>query len=153
MLSLDQKQHLTSINLESMENNWDKYGFSCAMGPKLRELVETQLSNELNALLDTSIKFDFDWSESCIEGHDGEFLDGSLENYSGIKLTNKQVFIKADGWMEFIQEGDFCLAYWDQITVWENNKELFSKDFGISSFAFALVPEELRWHLKDVRKH
>lgn len=55
--------------------------------------------------------------------------------------------------MDFIQEGDFFLAYWDQITVWQNNKELFSKDFGISNFAFALVPEELRWHLKEVKKH
>jgi len=45
------------------------------------------------------------------------------------------------------------LAYWDQITVWHNNKELFSKDFEISHFAFDLVPEELHWHLKEVRKH
>lgn len=136
-----------------MQSNWDKYGFSCTMGPKLRGLVQIQLVDELNSLLGLSIKFDFDWSKSCIEGHNGMFLDGSLENYSGIRLTNKQASIKADGWMDFIQEGDFFLAYWDQITVWRNNKELFSKDFGISSFAFALVPEELRWHLKEVRKH
>jgi hypothetical protein len=58
--------------------------------------VETQLSNELNALLDTSIKFDFDRSESCIEEHDGMFLDGHVENYSGIILTDKQASIKAD---------------------------------------------------------
>lgn len=54
--------------------------------------------------------------------------------------------------MYFIQKGDFLLAYWDKITVWQNNKELFSKDFGISSFAFELVPEGLRWHPKEVRK-
>ncbi|GEM63449.1 hypothetical protein SF1_14310 [Sphingobacterium faecium NBRC 15299] len=136
-----------------MGNNWNKYGFSCTMGPTLRELVQIQLADELNSLLGMSIKFDIDWSDSCIEGHDGEFLDGSLENYSGIKLTNKQAFIKADGCMEFIEEEDFFLAYWDHITVWQNDKELFSKDFGISSFAYVLVPEELRWHLKGVRKH
>jgi hypothetical protein len=136
-----------------MEDNCDKYGLSSAMGPKLRELVQLQLANELNNLLDMSFKFDFDWSESCMEGHDGMFLDGSLENYSGIILTDKQTSIKADGWMDFIQEGNFFLAYWDQIIVWQNDRELFSKDFGISSFAFALVPEELRWHLKGVRKH
>ncbi|GAA4178448.1 hypothetical protein GCM10022218_29140 [Sphingobacterium ginsenosidimutans] len=136
-----------------MEDNCDKYGLSRVMGPKLRELVQSQLANELNNLLGMSFKFDFDWSESCIEGHDGMFLDGSLENYSGIILINKQASIKADGWMDFIQEGDFFLAYWDQITVWQNDRELFSKDFGISSFSFALVPEELRWHLKGVRKH
>gem|GEM_PF-4743581 len=55
--------------------------------------------------------------------------------------------------MDFIQEGDFFLVYWDQITVWQNNNDIFSKDFGISSFAFDLLPEELRWHLKEVRKH
>jgi len=87
-----------------MENKFDKYGLSSTMGPKLRELVETQLSSELNALLDTSLEFDFDWSESCIEGHDAVFLDGSLENYSGIIVTNKQALIKASGWIEFIQE-------------------------------------------------
>ena len=136
-----------------MESNWDKYGFSCTMGPKLRELAQIQLVDELNSLLGMSIKFDFDWSKSCIEGHNGMFLDGSLENYSGIILIDKQASIKADGWMDFIQEGDFFLAYWDQITVWQNDRELFSKDFGISSYAFALVPEELRWHLKEVKKH
>ncbi len=136
-----------------MEDNCDKYGLSSAVGPKLRELVQMQLADELNSLLGMNVKFDFDWSESCIEGHDGMFLDGSLENYSGIILTDKQTSIKADGWMDFIQEGDFLLAYWDQITIWQNDRELFSKDFGISSFAFELVPEELRWHLKEVRKH
>lgn len=136
-----------------MEVNWSKYGFSNTMGPKLRELVQIQLANELNNLLGMSFKFDFDWSECCIEGHNGMFLDGSLENYSGIILIDKQVSLKADGWMGFIQEGDFFLAYWDQITVWQNNKELFSKEFGISSFAYDLVPEELRWHLEEVRKH
>lgn len=136
-----------------MEDNCDKYGLSSAMGPKLRELVQMQLADELNNLLGMSFKFDFDWSESCIEGHDGMFLDGSLENYSGIILTDKQASIKANGWMGFIQEGNFFLAYWDQITVWQNNNEIFSKDFGISSFAFDLVPEELPWHLKEARKH
>lgn len=136
-----------------MEDNWSKYGFSSIMGPKLRELVQNQLADELNSLLGMSFKYDFDWSESCIEVHDGMFLDGSLENYSGIILTDKQASIKADGWMDFIQEGDFFLAYWDQITVWQNDRELFSKDFGISSFALALVPEELRWHLKEVKKY
>jgi len=136
-----------------MEDNCDKYGLSSTMGPKLKELVQIQLADELNSLLGMSFKFDFDWSESCIEGHDGMFLDGSLENYSGIILTDKQASIKANGWMDFIQEGSFFLACWDQITVWQNNNEIFSKDFGISSFAFDLVPEELRWHLKEARKH
>lgn len=136
-----------------MEDNWSKYGFSSSMGPKLRKLVQIQLVDELNSLLSMSFEFDFDWSESCIEGHDGMFLDSSLENYSGIILIDKQASIKADGWMDFIQEGDFFLAYWDQITVWQNDRELFSKDLGISSYAFALVPEELRWHLKEVKKH
>lgn len=53
-----------------MENNGGKYGFSCTMGPKLTELVQIQLVDELNSLLGMSIKFDFDWSKSCIEGHD-----------------------------------------------------------------------------------
>ncbi len=48
-----------------MEDNCNKYGLSSAMGPKLRELVQIQLADELNSLLDMNFKFDFDWSESC----------------------------------------------------------------------------------------
>ncbi|MDF2477108.1 MAG: hypothetical protein K0S24_2591 [Sphingobacterium sp.] len=36
-------------------------------GPKLREREQIQLADELNSLLGMSFKFDFDWSESCIE--------------------------------------------------------------------------------------
>ncbi len=63
-----------------MEDNCDKYGLPNAMGPKLRELVQIQLADELNSLLGMSFKLDFDWSASCIEGHDGMFLDGSIKN-------------------------------------------------------------------------
>lgn len=63
-----------------MEDNCDKYDLSSAMVLKLRELVQMQLADELNSLLGMSFKYYFDWSESCIEGHDGMFLDVSLEN-------------------------------------------------------------------------
>jgi hypothetical protein len=38
-----------------------------------------------------------------------------------LNLTDKQASIIVDGWIEFIQEGDFFLAYWDQTTVWQND--------------------------------
>lgn len=80
-----------------MEDNWSNYGFSSIIGPKLRELVQNQLADELNSLLGMSFKYDFHWSESCIEGHYGMVLDGSLENYLGIILIDKQASIKANG--------------------------------------------------------
>ena len=39
-----------------------------------------------------------------------------------------------------------------QVLWGQKLRELFSKDFQISSSAFELVPEELHWHLKEVRK-
>lgn len=45
-------------------------GMSGSMGPKLRRLVETQLIDDLKNYGLNNPNLKFDWSESCVEGHD-----------------------------------------------------------------------------------
>jgi hypothetical protein len=93
------------------------------MGPELRSLVERHLVEDLK-FYGIDKELHFDWSDSCIEGHDTNYLDGSLENFSGIAVFDNHENLVADGWMEFIHEGDFFLAYWNYVTTWESDKKL-----------------------------
>ena len=127
------------------------------MGPKLRELVESQLSDDLKhyRINVNNINLKFDWSESCIEGHHLEFLDGSLENYSGVSVFDEQDNLIADGWMEFVNGGQYFLAYWDFITTWNGDQKLAKKNEpGIPDHIWQQIPEELKstWTKERVKK-
>ncbi len=87
----------------------------------------------------------FDWSESCIEGHAANYLDGSLENFSSISLYDEHNNVIADGWMEFMLEGEFFLVYWDNLTAWRNGEQLASKKhFGIPPHVWEKIPFDIR---------
>jgi hypothetical protein len=73
-----------------MKANYSYLGFSDSMGPKLRRLVEDQLLTDLSHYGIYSANLKFDWSDSCIEGYDATYLDGSLENYSGIAISDTE---------------------------------------------------------------
>lgn len=88
-----------------MPASFSTYGFANQMGPRLRQLVEEQLMKDLQHYGISSQKMRFDWSESCIEGHAANYLDGSLENFSSISLYDEHNNVIADGWMEFILVG------------------------------------------------
>lgn len=103
--------------------NYTDLGLSSQMGPELRSLVERHLVEDLK-FYGIDKELHFDWSDSCIEGHDTNYLDGSLENFSGIAVFDNHENSVADGWMEFIHEGDFFLAYWNYVTTWESDKKL-----------------------------
>lgn len=103
------------MNSEDMET--ENLGFSVCMGPKLRELVERQLLDDLNNYLtpETIAKLteaQFDWSDSCIEGHRTSWLDGDIENFSGIAIYDQMKNLIVEGWMEFIETETGMLVFW-----------------------------------------
>jgi hypothetical protein len=125
--------------------NYTDLGFSSPMGLNLRKLVESQLESDLkNYGIDKS-NLKFDWSESCIEGHDTRFLDGSLENYSGISVYDKDDKIVADGWMEFIHEGDYFITYWEFVKTFDNEKVIAQKKMtGIPDHIWEDLPNDIK---------
>ncbi|NIK76417.1 hypothetical protein FHS15_001542 [Paenibacillus castaneae] len=102
-----------------MKPNFHELGLSISMGPKLRNEVERQLVRDLNHYHIFSGELRFDWSESCIEGKCLNYLDGSLDRYSGIMLYNAEDVLVADGWMDFLYEEDTDLlfVYWHYLDI------------------------------------
>ena len=92
-------------------------GFSNCMGPELREFVEGQLLDDLVPYMQSVDRFDvenirFDWSESCIEGHRTHWLDGEIQNFSGIAIFDDSQNLIAEGWMEFIETEIGLVVFW-----------------------------------------
>ena len=132
--------------MENTISESQNLGHSDIMGPELRKLVETQLLEELPHYKIDKANLKFDWSNSQVEGHSAPYLDGTAENFSGILVLDENNQIVADGWMEFILDGDFFLAYWDFITTRDGKKKLSEKQLpGIPKHVWKQVPEELRW--------
>jgi hypothetical protein len=129
----------------SIKPNYKDLGLSKSMGHRLRTLVENQLISDLQHYGVEKQNLKFDWSESCIEGHDSEYMDGTLENYSGISIFNNHDELIADGWMEFIHRGQFFLAYWEFITIWDKDKKVFEKKTpGMPAHVLKQIPDELK---------
>lgn len=134
-----------------MKPNYNELGFSSMMGPELRIFVEQQLCNDLKVYGIIGNEFKFDWSESCIEGHDTAFLDGRVENFSGINVFNEEEEHIAEGWMEFIHEPtcNFFIAYWEFLRFFDSGKEVEIKgEVGIPIHIFKKIPENVRFKYK-----
>ncbi|HSI91502.1 MAG TPA: hypothetical protein VK927_10330 [Adhaeribacter sp.] len=115
------------------------------MGPELQQLVEKQLLAELPHYKIEKQNLSFDWSGSTGEGRSAEYLDGTVENLSGVLVLDEAGNVVADGWMEFILEPDFFLAYWDHITTREGKKKLAEKQMpGIPKHVWKQLPEDLK---------
>lgn len=144
--------------METSKPNYIDLGLSLCMGPKLRKFVEKQLLQDLSFYTpDLEInELNFDWSESCIEGHDLDFLDGSLENFSGITIFNKKNELVAEGWMEFVHAGNnFMIIYWDFISIVVNKKLVDIKTKpGIPEHIWKIIPEEIKptWENERMKK-
>ena len=94
-----------------------KFGFSDCMGERLREFVERELILDLNIYLPEADRLHladarFDWSESCVEGHRAIYLDGEIENFSGIAVYDPEGDLVAEGWMDFIECQDTFKIFW-----------------------------------------
>jgi len=96
------------------------------MNIELRKIVESQLIEDLIFYGIDTVDVRFDWSNSCIEGHDGEYFGSYLENYSGILVFDKMENLLADGWMDFI-DGPKLVVYWNFIETWKGSQRLAEK--------------------------
>ncbi|RZK03032.1 MAG: hypothetical protein EOO46_18160 [Flavobacterium sp.] len=136
----------TFINqMNKIKPNYTDLGLSSSMGPKLRSLVEQQLADDLINYGINLNEVKFDWSESCIEGHDTRFLDGSLENFSGIAVFDVNDSLIADGWMQFIHEQDFFLSYWEYVVTFNRDEKISEKrDKGIPDHIWTKIPDYIK---------
>jgi len=90
------------------------------MGPKLRQLIETQLVKDLRNYRVSENDLRFDWSQSYGTGHTASHLDGVAENFNRIIVFDKHDNLIADGCMDFIANRFFFIAYWDLVTTWSD---------------------------------
>jgi len=129
----------------TMKPNYIDMGFGRSMGPKLKKLVEEHLAADLNYYHINNQHLKFDWSESCIEGKCTDFLDGSLDRYSGISVFDNNDKLIADGWMEFVHEGSFLIVYWDMVTTYSGDNILADKKTpGIPDHIWTKIPENIK---------
>ena len=78
--------------------------------------------------------------------------EGIIASFSGILVLDENNQIVADGWMEFIQEPDLFLPYWEHITTREGKKKLSEKQMpGIPKHVWKHIPMELREKYSDKR--
>lgn len=100
-------------------------GFTDRMGPQLRAEVTRQLLEDFHYCTHESIDhLTIDWSDTCPEGHNTKYLDGWLENWSGVRVVNAQGEFVAEGWLEFIHgDGDYPLfVYWEYLRPGEGEE-------------------------------
>jgi hypothetical protein len=122
-----------------------EFGDSRIMGPKLRAEVERQLLKDLQIYRPDLEDVIFDWSETCQEGPVTNYLDGSLENWSGVAVKDANGNLIAYGWIDFIDGGvkEPLLVFWDLLTIRFNNKNIdVKKEFGIPKHIWNKVSAE-----------
>lgn len=127
-------------------------GFSDCMGPKLRNFVEGQLISDLSVYVPeiymVSLEtVSFNWSDSCVEGHRTSYLDGELENFSGIAVYDLSGDFIAGGWMEFIETGDSLKVFWWYLDSGEKIKIHEKREGGIPSHVWSVLDSnaKLEW--------
>ena len=114
------------------------------MGNALRKNVEQQLLNDLKQYHSYPGLFYFDWSESCIEGKRMDYLDGAVENFSGISIFDKHNGIIAHGWMDFVFDNDL-IVYWDMLDIFHDRKKLKTKSLpGIPEYIWNNLSKEFK---------
>ena len=127
--------------------NYTDLAFAGKMGNQLKALVEEQLSADLIHYGINKSRLKFDWSESCIEGHCADYLDGSVENFSGISVYDDGDNFVAEGWMEFIYDeiAGYFISYWEFVRTYDNQKLLAIKEkSGIPEHIYLQLPKELQ---------
>ncbi len=131
--------------MENTESDKKTFGAAALMSAELRELVEKQLLAELPHYKIEKQNLKFDWSNSTNEGHQMQHPLGIIASFSGILVLDENNAIVADGWLEFILDGEFFLAYWDHITTRDGKKKLSEKQMpGIPKHVWKQIPEELK---------
>ena len=142
----------TQTKMENTDSDKKAFGSSYIMSPELRQLVEKQLLAELPHYKLEKQNLKFDWSNSTNESHQMQHPAGIIASFAGILILDENNQMVADGWMEFMLEPDFFLAYWDHITTREGKKKLAEKQIpGIPKHVWKQIPEEFKGKYKDKR--
>ena len=127
--------------------NYTQYGLSRVIGTQLRTFIESQLLDDLKyyPINEPLSELKFDWSDSCIEGHTTNYLNGRFENYSNIYLYNKYDKLVIDGWMDFIHKDDFIIVFWDFLDIYKNGNCIYKKlESGILSHIRIKLPPKFK---------
>ena len=100
-------------------NAADNLGRSQRLGKQVREEVERQLLVDLKHYGVEEEGITFDWSESLIEGHFVDWLDGILESFSSIVMLDKAGNLLGHGWMDFVLINNYSepVIFWNFLTV------------------------------------
>ncbi|MGI6622213.1 MAG: hypothetical protein GX227_04330 [Clostridiaceae bacterium] len=72
-----------------MKPNYSDLGMAHTMGKPLKEHIENQLINDLSFYSYSLNEYKFDWSDSCVEGKCIDYLGGSTDIYSNIKVFDE----------------------------------------------------------------
>lgn len=122
----------------------EKMGHARTMGPELQIEVERQLLKDITVYGYKDVKhLVIDWSESCIEGHLTYYLDGSVENFSGIRIWDQHKNLIGDGWIDFIhlEKENIFWVYWDLL---ELDEIKYKTDFGIPLHIWNKLPVHIQ---------
>src|SRR5262249_42160878 len=122
-------------------------GESARMGPILRAEVEKQLLADLAHYGMSGSDSTIDWSEACGEGHCTRYLDGNLEELSGLAVVTSGGEPVAEGWFDFVHGGDgFPLfVFWLFLSVRVNGEWKKSKaEPVIPAHIWDCLPDESR---------
>lgn len=128
-----------------MKPNYIDLGLSYPLSNQLRVEIERQLEKDLKFYHIEKDVYQFDWSDSCIEGNVTVYMDKPLENFSGIAVFDENDCIIAEGWMDFIHEENVLIIYWSFLDSYTNEqiKSLKSKK-GIPLHIFNQIPDQFK---------
>jgi hypothetical protein len=104
--------------------NSNDLGVAGIMGTALRELVESQLRKGLEHYGRHANDYNFDWSESSEEGCDFDYLDGTIDRFSGIRVFNESKTLIAEGWLDYVyvDTEDKLFVFWDYLNLVEDGQ-------------------------------
>lgn len=132
-----------------MKPNYTDMGLGCTMGKQLRKEVERQLIEDAKYYGLIQKEYRFDWSNSCVEGRCTDYLDGSLDRFSGIYIYDENDRLTFDGWMDFVHEEDFFAVYWLYLDRYQDGHEISVKnDKSMPWYIYRQIPESFRKEYK-----
>lgn len=130
--------------------NNESLGDADILGWNLQEEVERKLIDDLNFYRTDRDILHFDWSQSCLKGHNANVKGGIIENFSDISLIDYYGKVKFNGCIDFVFNEKniyFFEVYWDFLKgdVIKKNK------LGIPNHIWEKIPDKLKYNYKDLQ--
>ena len=136
---------LTHIIVKNMTPDFQTYGFSDHISQFLRAEIERQLVIDLAHYGVDSQDLRFNWSKSFKEGHESVYKADWMESYSGMEVFSTSGKLVADGWLDFVTDGELLLVYWDVLDIKEGDMQVnVKKKFGIPPHIWEQIPVDVR---------